>query len=262
MADLTISPLDCEAVGRAGVAVTAILTDADGVETAGHLTGGGVVARSVRAESDGATDIVLDLTPNVGRSVTDGVVVSGDTTVTSATAVFVAGDVGSRIVGTGIPDGATIASHNSATSVEISAAATANGTGVTLRIDTGAITPANTYYTVKVGPFSFLIEKTPEAQTLLEALAVDPVDLDLPILQQTVDTAVAAVEAGGEVTGPLGALEISAAGTRTDGLVLGLAGGALAWVAGGGGGGGDIDGGDASGTGSGSDIDGGDASGN
>lgn len=68
------------------------------------------------------------------RTVTDGATTSGDATVTSATAAFVSTDVGRPIAGTGIPNGTTIASINSATSVELSANATANATGVTLTI--------------------------------------------------------------------------------------------------------------------------------
>lgn len=68
------------------------------------------------------------------RGVVDGVTVLGDATVTSATAAFAATDVGKPIAGTGIPAATTISSINSATSVEISATATASGTGVALTI--------------------------------------------------------------------------------------------------------------------------------
>jgi HK97 family phage major capsid protein len=67
------------------------------------------------------------------RFVVDGVL-NSTTTVTSATAAFVAGDVGSSISGAGIPAGATIASVTNATAVVISVAATATGGGVTLTI--------------------------------------------------------------------------------------------------------------------------------
>jgi hypothetical protein len=67
------------------------------------------------------------------RTVTDGVL-NGTTTVTSATATFVTGDVGASLVGAGIPAGAVIASRTNATSVVISAAATLSATGVTLAI--------------------------------------------------------------------------------------------------------------------------------
>lgn len=68
------------------------------------------------------------------REVTDGATTSGDATVTSATALFTQVDVGKPISGTGIPLGATILSVTSATSIEISANATATAAGVTLVI--------------------------------------------------------------------------------------------------------------------------------
>lgn len=69
-----------------------------------------------------------------GRVVADGVTTNTDATVTSATAAFVASDVGAAISGTGIPALTTIAAVNSSTSIELSAAATASGTGITLTI--------------------------------------------------------------------------------------------------------------------------------
>jgi hypothetical protein len=79
--------------------------------------------------------------PPLVRTVNDGVL-NGTTTVTSATAAFLggaapAGDVGASITGTGIPAGASIASVTNATTVVISAAATASGTGRTLTITRG-----------------------------------------------------------------------------------------------------------------------------
>lgn len=72
------------------------------------------------------------------RTVTDGVTTDTDTEVTSATAVFHPDDVGKPISGTGIPSGATIATYNSATSVELSAAATATGSSITFTIGVAA----------------------------------------------------------------------------------------------------------------------------
>lgn len=79
------------------------------------------------------------------RSVTDGVTTS-NTTVTSATAAFVAGDVGKGIWGfsanangggaTRIATGTTITMVNSATNITISGAASATTSGVTLIIGT------------------------------------------------------------------------------------------------------------------------------
>lgn len=84
--------------------------------------------------------------PIAGRVVTDGVLASS-TTVTSATAAFVAGDIGRRIHGAGIPDGSTptfITARGSATSITISNAATATATGVTLTFDASSAVSAGT----------------------------------------------------------------------------------------------------------------------
>jgi hypothetical protein len=69
------------------------------------------------------------------RSVNDGTTIIG-TTVTSATAAFVAGDVGKAISGGSIPANATIVSVTNGTTVVISAPATAAASGVTLVIGT------------------------------------------------------------------------------------------------------------------------------
>lgn len=70
---------------------------------------------------DAAKPIVL------ARAVYDAVVTKGSTTVTSATAAFAtAQDAGIVVLGAGIPDGTTISSVGSATSVTLSAAATAS----------------------------------------------------------------------------------------------------------------------------------------
>jgi hypothetical protein len=67
----------------------------------------------------------------VVRSVTDAVL-NSTTTVTSATASFVASDAGRPVTGTGIPAGATIASVTNGTTIVLSAAATATATAVAL----------------------------------------------------------------------------------------------------------------------------------
>ena len=69
----------------------------------------------------------------VARSVTDGVL-NSTTTVTSATASFVASDVGRPVTGTGIPDGTTIVTVTNGTTIVLSAAATATATGVALTL--------------------------------------------------------------------------------------------------------------------------------
>lgn len=69
-----------------------------------------------------------------GRIVTDGVTTNLSSTVTSASAVFTAADIGRKITGAGIPAGATITAVGSATSITISAAATATANGVLLTL--------------------------------------------------------------------------------------------------------------------------------
>jgi hypothetical protein len=67
------------------------------------------------------------------RTVTDAVL-NSTTTVTSATAAFVAGDIGRVVSATGIPAGTTIANVTNGTTIVLSAAATASATGVSLAI--------------------------------------------------------------------------------------------------------------------------------
>jgi len=78
-------------------------------------------------------------TIQLGRQVTDGVLTSGSTTLTSATAAFTSADNGATAIGTGIPAGATLTFVN-ATTATLSAAATASGTGVTVTIQSGTAT--------------------------------------------------------------------------------------------------------------------------
>lgn len=86
------------------------------------------------------------------RTVADGAT-NTNTTVTSATAVFSADDIGKPISGTGIPAATTITAVASATSVTISAAATATATGVTLTIGL-ALTAVS--YTSGLRPFTYV----------------------------------------------------------------------------------------------------------
>src|SRR6266446_1671862 len=64
----------------------------------------------------------------------DGVSTNASTTYTSATATFVTGDVGKVISGTNIPPGTYIASRTSGTSIVLSQAATATGSGLSFTI--------------------------------------------------------------------------------------------------------------------------------
>jgi len=77
--------------------------------------------------------VLGDITTTTSRSVSDGVL-NSTTTVTSATAAFVAGDVGKSISATGIPTGAVIQSVTNGTTVVMSVAATATASGVSVTI--------------------------------------------------------------------------------------------------------------------------------
>jgi hypothetical protein len=75
------------------------------------------------------------------RTVTDGVTTNTSTTITSATANFVAADVGSVVESTNIPAGTTISSVTNSTTAILSAAATASGSSQSIIID-GKVTAA------------------------------------------------------------------------------------------------------------------------
>lgn len=85
------------------------------------------------------------------RTVTDGVTTNADATITSATAAWTQADVGRPITGTGIPAGTTIRSVTSSTDAELSANASASGTGVTFTIGVALASPS---YTAGMAPFS------------------------------------------------------------------------------------------------------------
>jgi hypothetical protein len=72
---------------------------------------------------------VVDYGTRGTRTVIDGILTNGATTLTSAKANFSASDVGNPIVGPGIQTGTTIASRTSATEVTLSQTATAGGSG-------------------------------------------------------------------------------------------------------------------------------------
>lgn len=82
-------------------------------------------------------------TAQMGRTVADGVTTNASPTVTSATAAFVAGDVGGVLATTNLPAGTTILTINSGTSVVVSANATAAGTtqAFTVTPSTSLFTP-------------------------------------------------------------------------------------------------------------------------
>lgn len=78
---------------------------------------------------------------HITRTVTDGATTSGSPTFTSATAAFTASDVGAPISATGIPANSTILSVTNATTVTLSANATATGTTLSTTIGQPYVTP-------------------------------------------------------------------------------------------------------------------------
>lgn len=81
-------------------------------------------------------------TASMGRLVADGATTNASPTVTSATAAFAAGDLGGVVATTNLPVGATIITVNSATSVVMSANATATGSSQSF-----TITPSTSLFT-------------------------------------------------------------------------------------------------------------------
>jgi len=77
---------------------------------------------------------LVSIAARAAVQVTDGVTTSGSPTVTSAGAVFVAGDLGRPLAGAGIPANSYIARINSVTSVDLTQNATVTATVVTLSI--------------------------------------------------------------------------------------------------------------------------------
>jgi hypothetical protein len=92
----------------------------------------------------GTLNLELPTNSTTARVVKDGVTTITDATVTSSMANFQVWDIGLPISGTGIPAGAYIISRTNATTVEISANATATGVSVLLTIgDPSATAPAD-----------------------------------------------------------------------------------------------------------------------
>jgi len=75
----------------------------------------------------------------------DAVTTSGSTTMTSATAAFANSDIGSLVVSPNVPTGTTVVSRTNATTVVLSAAATASGTGQALTLEDTTPVPNDTY---------------------------------------------------------------------------------------------------------------------
>lgn len=92
----------------------------------------------VRERLAGATErsyyVTVPHLPSGARAVTDGVLTAGSPTLISATAAFVAGDVGAYVTGPGIPPLTTILAILSATTATLSASATISGSAVAVLI--------------------------------------------------------------------------------------------------------------------------------
>lgn len=131
-------------VGTTVTSATAVFTAAD----VGRAISGGTIpsgawittinsGTSVEISAPATTaagSVSLTINPTAARTIVDGAIVATDATVTSATAAFSENDVGRTISATGIPNGATIIEYTSATSVEISAAATATTPTISLSL--------------------------------------------------------------------------------------------------------------------------------
>lgn len=95
--------------------------------------------------------MIGDSTRTLNRVVTDGVTTNASTTFTSATAAFTALDKGKIISGTNIPAGTTISSVTNATTVVMSQAATASGSGLTITININRMGTSTGAYVRQVG---------------------------------------------------------------------------------------------------------------
>lgn len=100
---------------------------------------------SLGDQANGATQFLAAKQANANNNITfnDGVT-NTDTSLVSASAAFVAGDVGKTVTGAGIPAGTTIASRTNATTVVLSAATTATATSVSITIGGRVGTPVTT----------------------------------------------------------------------------------------------------------------------
>ena len=113
----------------------------------GGLTQGGTPVYGVRWT--GSAWLLNNATIVGGRTVNDAVTNGGTGTpppspiVTSATANFVAGDVGNTVSGTNIPPGAVITSRDSATQIHISIPTIASATGGSLTIGSAVVSEKN-----------------------------------------------------------------------------------------------------------------------
>lgn len=101
-----------------------------------------------------AMNVQVRVIDSADHNVADGVTTLSSTTVTSATANFLVGDVGKYIAMENLPGGTTITARGSATSITVSAAATASGTSQKLRVGASvAQTPTMNIISAGSSPF-------------------------------------------------------------------------------------------------------------
>ena len=131
---------------------------------------GQTVVTKVNTYTANAREVVL--ADGTQRGVNDGTTTNGSANLGSATASFVASDVGRAVSGTGIPNGTTIASVTSGTVAVMSANATATGSGVPVTIGGGftvtlpAAAVTNRVTVKKVDFSSTAITVTPASGTI------------------------------------------------------------------------------------------------
>lgn len=137
--------------GASGIAV-----DASGVTTFAYVSGYTASTNFPTTAPSGSSpyDNACGTGTNcnaANASGTDGVSTNASTTYTSTTAGFTVRDLGLSITGTNIPAGTTIASVTDATTAVLSAAATANGTGLSFTI-VGRDNPKEDAFVAKLDP--------------------------------------------------------------------------------------------------------------
>lgn len=139
-----------------GAVFTLQQTDLDGTNASSLATIAGFTAGKFSLYFFLTADKIFNLiyagnTAGGDDTYTDGVTAT-NTSLVSATAAFVAGDVGKTVTGAGIPASTTIASRTNATTVVLSQATTATASGVTFTIvDRTPGTAGEAYYAVELG---------------------------------------------------------------------------------------------------------------
>lgn len=127
------------------------------------------LTRNMATAETSAVGVEADTNIAASFTVADGVTTNASATVTSATAAFQSGDVGKTISGTGIPGGTTILQVASATSIVLSANATATGSGITLTI--GRAFPWRSVAQASEGVASFIMRSAAAGDMVIRTAA-------------------------------------------------------------------------------------------